>query len=165
MKKQIAIATVAIMLMAVLIAPPVMASVLRDDKTIDVDGKQLKVVELKLNSIEDIIGGKEVIHIRHYISGYVNHGEARGDVWYLTEGVRVEITIDHTPTDATGVLLGVWDWDDLSNGEYIIDNDQDGHAHFPSSGTYTIPEDGNYYIAVGALDGGFSYEGWYDVYW
>ena len=33
--------------------------------------------------------------------------------------MRVEITIDHTPTDATGVVLGVWD-DDLSNGVYIL---------------------------------------------
>ena len=165
MKKQIAIAIEAIMLMAVLIAPPVMASALRDDKTIDVGGKQLKVIELKENSIEGAIGGKEVVHIRRYISGYVNHGKAVGDVWYMTEGVGVNITIDHTPTDATGVLLGVWDWDDLSKGEYTIDDNQDGHAYFPSSsGTYTIPEDGNYYIAVGALDGGFSYDGWYDIY-
>ncbi len=135
MKKQLAIATVAILLMAVLIAPPVMASA--GDKTINIGGNQLKVVEVTENNIEGIFGGKEVIHIRRYISEYVNHGEVIGDVWDMTEGVRVEITIDHTPTDATGVLLGVWDWDDLSNGEYIIDNNQDGHAHFPSSGTYT----------------------------
>ena len=83
MKKQLAIATVAILLMAVLIAPPVMASA--DVKTIDVGGKQLKVIELKENSIEDIIGGKEVSYIRHYISGYVNHDEYIGDVWDLTK--------------------------------------------------------------------------------
>jgi len=162
MKKQIAIVIVAIMLMAVLIAPPVMASA--GVKTIDVGGKQLKVIELKENSIEGSIGGKEVIHIRHYISGYVNQYDVRGDIWYMTKGVRVEITIDHTPTDVTGVLLGVWDRYDPSNSEYIIDNNQDGQAHFPSSGTYTIPENGYYFIAVGALDGGFSYNGWYDIY-
>ena len=47
MKKQIAMVTVAIMLMAVLIAPPVMA--FAGDKTIDVGGKQLKLVEHKEN--------------------------------------------------------------------------------------------------------------------
>ena len=52
--------------------------------------------------------------------------------------MRVEITIDHTPTDATGVVLGVCD-DDLVYCDYIIDDNQDGHAHFPDSGTYTIP--------------------------
>jgi len=66
MNKQLAIATVAIMLTAVLLAPPVMASALRGDKTIDVGGKQLRVIELKENSIEGSIGGKEVIHIRRF---------------------------------------------------------------------------------------------------
>jgi len=44
MKKQLAMATVALMLMAVLLAPPVMASA--GDKTINVGGNQLKVVEV-----------------------------------------------------------------------------------------------------------------------
>ena len=56
MNKQLAIATVAIMLMAVLIVSPVTASALRGDKTIDVGGKQLKVIELKENSIEGSVG-------------------------------------------------------------------------------------------------------------
>ena len=57
MNKQLAIATVAIMLTAVLLAPPVMASALRGDKTIDVGGKQLKkVIELKENSIKGSVG-------------------------------------------------------------------------------------------------------------
>ena len=76
MKKQLAIAIVAILLMSVLLVPPVMASALRGDKTIDVGGKQLKVIELKENSIEDIIGGKEVIHIRHHIYGQLDPNEA-----------------------------------------------------------------------------------------
>ena len=56
MNKQLAIATVAIMLTAVLLAPPVMASALRGDNTIDVGGKQLRVIELKENSIEGSVG-------------------------------------------------------------------------------------------------------------
>jgi len=161
MKKQLAIAIVAIVLMAVLIAPPVMASA--GDKTIDVAGKQLKVIELKENSIEGSIGGKEVVHIRHHISGQLDPNEGYGYGYYMSEGVRVEITIDHTPTDATGVVLGVWD-DEFNPIEYIEDDDKNGRAHFPSSGTYTIPEDGEYYLVVGALDGGFSYDGWIDFY-
>jgi len=39
-----------------LLAPPVMASALRGDKTIDVGGKQLRVIELKENSIEGSVG-------------------------------------------------------------------------------------------------------------
>ena len=163
MNKQLAIATVAIMLTAVLLAPPVMASALRGDKTIDVGGKQLRVIELKENSIEGSVGGKEVIHIRHRIYGQLDPDEGIAYGYSMSEGVRVEITIYHTPTDATGVVLGVWD-DELNPIEYIIDNNQDGYAHFPSSGTYTIPEDGEYYLFVGALDGGFSYDGWIDFY-
>jgi len=159
MKKQIVIVIVAIMLMAVLIAPTVMASVA--DKTINVGGNQLKVVEVTENNIGDII---ERGHVHSSISGHVDHGEADAYRRYLSATMRVEITIDHTPTDATGVVLGVWD-DDLNPIEYIIDDNQDGHAHFPDSGTYTIPVSGYYYIVVGALDGGFSYDGWLDVYW
>ncbi|MBE9594558.1 MAG: hypothetical protein IMF19_13890 [Proteobacteria bacterium] len=162
MKKQLAIATVAVMLTAVLLAPPVMASA--GDKTINVGGNQLKVVEVKENNIEDISGGKEVIHIRHDIFGQLDQNKAHAYGYSLTEGIRVRITITHTPTDATGIILGVWD-EDFSNGVYIEDNNQDGHAYFPSSlGTYTIPEDGNYYIIVGAQEDGFSYDGWIDFY-
>jgi len=145
--------------MAVLIAPPVMASA--SDKTIDVGGKQLKLVEHKEDSIEDII---ERGHVHSSISGHVDHGEADAYRRYLSATMRVEITIDHTPTDATGVVLGVCD-DDLVYCDYIIDDNQDGHAHFPDSGTYIITESGYYRIVVGALDGGFSYDGWLDVYW
>ena len=159
MKKQLAIATVAIMLMAVLIMPPVMASA--DMKTIDAGGNQLKLVEHKEDSIEDII---ERGHVHSSISGHVDHGEADAYRRYLSATMRVEITIDHTPTDATGVVLGVWD-DDLVYCDCIIDDNQDGHALFPSSGTCTIPENGYYRIVVGALEDGFSYDGWYDVYW
>jgi len=154
MKKQLAMATVALMLMAVLLAPPVMASA--GDKTINVGGNQLKVVEVTENNIEDIFEGRS-IHIRHHISGQLGPNEAHGYGYYLSEGVRVRISIDHTPTDATGIILGIWD-EDFSNGVYIEDNNQDGHAYFPSStGTYTIPESGYYYIVVGAQEDGFSY--------
>ncbi|KAF5435201.1 hypothetical protein C5S36_03630 [Candidatus Methanophagaceae archaeon] len=158
MKKQIVMATVVIMLTAVLLAPPVMASA--GDKTIDVGGKQLKLVEHKEDNIGDII---ERGHVQSSISGHVDHGV---DAYrcYLSATMRVEITIDHTPTAVTGVLLGVCD-DDLIYCDWIIDNDQDGHAHFPDSGTCIIPENGYYRIVVGAYDGGFSYEGWYDIYW
>ncbi len=162
MKKQIVMATVAVMLTAVLLAPPVMASA--GDKTINVGGNQLKVVEVKENNIEDISGGKEVIHIRHDIFGQLDPNKAHAYGYSMTEGIRVRIAITHTPTDATGIILGVWD-EDFSNGVYIEDNNQDGHAYFPSSsGTYTIPEDGNYYILVGAQEDGFSYDGWIDFY-
>ncbi len=160
MKKQIVMATVAIMLTAVLLAPPVMASA--GDKTIDVGGKQLNLVEHKENNIGDII---ERGHVQSSIRGQLGgSGTWNGERVYLSKTMRVEITIDHTPTTATGVLLGVWD-DDLIYADYIIDDDQDGHAHFPDSGTCIIPENGYYWIVVGALDGGFSYEGWYDIYW
>ena len=115
MKKQIVIVIVAIMLMAVLIAPTVMASVA--DKTINVGGNQLKVVEVTENNIGDII---ERGHVHSSISGHVDHGEADAYRRYLSATMRVEITIDHTPTDATGVVLGVRD-DDLNPIEYIID--------------------------------------------
>ena len=58
MKKQIAMVTVAIMLTAVLIAPPVMASA--GDKTIDVGGNQLEVVEVTENNIKDIFEGRSI---------------------------------------------------------------------------------------------------------
>ncbi len=154
MNKQIVMATVAIMLTAVLLAPPVMASA--GDKTIDICGKQLKLVEHKENNIEDII---ERGHVQSSLSGPLGPGTYDDYRVYLSKGMRVEITIDHTPTTATGVLLGVWD-DDLIYADYTIDDDQDGHAHFPPSGTCIIPENGYYRIVVGALDGGFSYEGW-----
>ena len=159
MKKQIVMATVAIMLMAVLIMPPVMASA--DMKTIDAGGNQLKLVELKENNIGDII---ERGHVQSSLRGQLDPYTWDGQRVYLSATMRVEITIDHTPTDATGVVLGVWD-DDLNPIEYITDDNQDGHAHFPSSGTCTIPENGYYRIVVGALEDGFSYDGWYDVYW
>jgi hypothetical protein len=160
MKKQIVMVTVAIMLMAVLIAPPVMASA--GDKTINVGGNQLKVVEIKDNNIEGIFGGKAFIHIRRDIFGQLDPNEAHGYGYTLSEGVRVRISIDHTPTDATGIILGIWD-EDFSNGVYLEDNNQDGHAYFPSSsGMYTIPEDGYYYIIVGAQEDGFSYDGCID---
>jgi len=160
MKKQIVIVIVAIMLMAVLIAPPVMA--FAGDKTIDVGGKQLKLVEHKENNIGDII---ERGHVHSSIRGQLGPGTYDDYRVYLSKGMRVEITISHTPTDATGVVLGIYDWYDPGNGVYIIDDNQDGHAHFPSSGTYTIPKSGYYGIVVGAQDGGFSYDGWLDVYW
>ncbi len=161
MKKQLAIAIVAIMLTSVLIVSPVMASTLRDNMTIDVGGKQVKLIEHKENNIGDII---ERGHVQSSLRGQLYPYTWDGQRVYLSATMRVEITIDHTPTDATGVFLGVWD-DDLTNGVYIIDDNQDGHAHFPSSGTYTIPESGYYWIVVGALEDGFSYDGWYDVYW
>jgi len=162
MKKQIAMVTVAIMLMAVLIAPPpVMASA--GDKTIDVGGNQLEVVEVTENNIKDIFEGRS-IHIRHHISGQLDPNEAHGYGYYLSEGVRVRISINHTPADATGIILGIWD-EDFTNGVYTEDDDQDGHAYFPSgSGTYTISESGYYWIVVGAQEDGFSYNGWIDFY-
>ena len=159
MKKQLAIAIVAIMLMAVLIVPPVMASA--DVKTIDVGGNQVKGIELKENNIGDII---ERGHVQSSLRGQLYPYTWDGQRVSLSATMRVEITITHTPTDATGVFLGVWD-DDLNPIGYIIDDDQDGYAHFPSSGTCTIPENGYYWIVVGALEDGFSYEGWYDIYW
>ena len=116
MKKQLAIAIVAIMLMSVLLVSPVMASALRGDKTIDVGGKQLKVIDLKENNIGDII---ERGHVHSSLRGQLDPYTWNGQRVYLSATMRVEITIDHTPTDATGVVLGVWD-DDLSNGVYIL---------------------------------------------
>jgi len=85
-KKQIVMATVAIMLMAVLIVPPVMASA--GDKTIDVGGKQLKLVEHKEDNIGDII---ERGHVQSSIRGQLGPGTYEDYRVYLSKGMRVEI--------------------------------------------------------------------------
>jgi hypothetical protein len=172
MKKQFAIAIVAIMLLSVLVVPPVMSSGLRDEitlqsikaeseitvdfpnETIDVGGKQLKLSEIEEISREDII--VEGIRSKVSINGQLGSGEYKQHNIWFAEGVEVFVEIYHSPQNVD-VFLGIYDiWGSGTGG---IDRDHDGYACF----YYTIPENGDYYITVGAPDGGFSYTGW--IHW
>jgi hypothetical protein len=127
------------------------------NKTIDAGGKQLKLIEIKEISREDIIAEKG--HGKVSISGQLDSGEGRAHgSWYFAEGYELFVEIDLSPSDVD-VLLAVVDmgW----SGEGIIDRDHDGYACFD----YTIPEGGDYYTIVGAPDGGFDYERWLHWYW
>jgi hypothetical protein len=127
------------------------------NKTIDAGGKQLKLIEIKEINREDII--EDSRHGELSISGFLNSNcsDAYGP-WYFPEGVERFVEIDHSPSDVD-VLLAVVK--DDGNGEGIIDSDHDGYACFD----YMIPKQGDYYIIVGAPDGGFDYEGWLHWYW
>ncbi len=217
MKKEFAIAIVAIMLLSVLVVPPVMSSGLSDEntrhlikhieqdhisatmyyidyagevvqlklasieclrgyqrqhpeseptipvkvdfanKTIDAGGKQLKLIEIKEINREDII--EDCRHGELSISGFFNSScsDAYGP-WYFPEGVERFVEIDHSPSNVDALLAIVDIW---GSGEGIIDSDHDGYACFD----YMIPKKGDYYIIVGAPDGGFDYDGWLHWYW
>lgn len=132
MKKQIVMATVAIMLMGVLIVPPVMASA--DMKTIDVGGKQLNLIGIETIDRADIIGGKGADY-KCSISGNLDPYEGYGYGYSMSEGVQVRIEITHhSPSDAD-VVLGVMD-DEFNLLEYIVDTDHTGRAYFPSSSPF-----------------------------
>jgi hypothetical protein len=127
------------------------------NKTIDAGGKQLKLIEIKEISREDIIAEKG--HGKVSISGQLDSGGGRAHgSWYFAEGVELFVEIYLLPSDVE-VLLAVVNigW----SGEGIIDRDHDGYACFD----YTVPDGGDYYTIVGAPDGGFDYERWLHWYW